>query len=85
MTEAVKKVIKYCFNELDLDFLLCSHYIRNHRSMRVQEKCGFTHYRKLISTTQYGTEEPSYLNLLVNPNKNIKFCFSHPETLIIEK
>ncbi len=28
------------------------------------------------------TEEQSILNLLIHPNKKIKFQFSHPETLI---
>ena len=84
MTEAVKAVISYCFDELDLDFLLCGHYFKNHRSMRVQEKCGFVHYRRLLFDTKLGTKEPGYLNLLVNPKKNIEFVFSHPETLVID-
>ena len=32
--------------------------------------------------TRLGTIEPSVLNLLVNPRKNISFVFAHPETLI---
>lgn len=85
MTEAVKAVINYCFNTLDFDFLLCGHFFKNHRSMRVQEKCGFTHYRQLVFDTKLGIKEPGYLNLLVNPKKDIKFEFSHPETLVIGK
>ena len=85
MTEAVKAVISYCFDELNLDFLLCGHYFKNHRSMRVQEKCGFVHYRQLTFDTKLGTKEPGYLNLLVNPKKNIEFVFSHPETLVIDQ
>ena len=85
MTEAVKAVIDYCFNVLDFDFLLCGHYFKNHRSMRVQEKCGFIHYRQLVFDTKLGTQEPGYLNILVNPKKNIVFEFSHPETLIFDK
>ena len=85
MTEAVKAVISYCFDELDLDFLLCGHYFKNHRSMRVQEKCGFVHYRRLVFDTKLDTKEPGYLNLLVNPKKNIEFVFSHPETLVIDQ
>lgn len=41
MTEAVKRVIKYLFEEVKLDFILCAHMIGNTRSMRVQQKCGF--------------------------------------------
>lgn len=83
MPEAVKKVIDYCFDVLDFDFLLCGHYDKNLRSKRVQEKCGFKSYRRLVFDTQLGTHEPGPLNILVNPKKNIKFNYSHPETLVI--
>lgn len=82
MTEAVKAVITYLFNEENLDFLLCGYYDFNLPSKRVQEKCGFKPYRALISETKLGTKEPTTLNLLTNPNKNVTFTFSHPETLI---
>lgn len=85
MTEAVKAVITYLFNEEDLDFLLCGYYNFNLPSKRVQEKCGFKPYRALISETKLGTKEPTTLNLLTNPNKNVTFTFSHPETLIYGK
>ena len=85
MPEAVKAVIKYLFKEKDLDFLTCGYYDFNSQSKRVQEKCGFKPYRKLIMDTRLGTKEPGILNLLINPNKNIKFKFSHPETLIYEE
>jgi ribosomal-protein-alanine N-acetyltransferase len=82
MPEAVKAVIDYLFNALNLDFLTCGYYDFNTQSKRVQEKCGFKPYRKLVMDTRMGTKEPGVLNLLINPNKNIKFTFSHPETLI---
>ncbi len=84
MPEAVKAVIDYLFNELDLDFLTCGYYDFNSQSRRVQEKCGFKPYRKLVMETRLGTKELGVLNLLINPNKEIKFEFSHPETLIYE-
>lgn len=84
MPEAVKAVINYLFNELNLDFLTCGYYVFNNQSKRVQEKCGFKPYRKLVIETKLGTKEKSILNLLLNPNKNIKLVFSHPETLIYE-
>lgn len=85
MTEAVKKVIDYCFQKLDYDFLLCGHFDWNDRSRRVIEKCGFKPYRKLVFDTKLdGKEEPGILYLLKNPNKDIKFEFSHPETLIYQ-
>ena len=41
MPEAVKAVIDYLFNELNLDFLTCGYYDFNIQSKRVQEKVGF--------------------------------------------
>lgn len=82
MPEAVGAVIDYLFNGIDLDFLTCGYYDFNSQSRRVQEKCGFKPYRKLVMETRLGTKEPGVLNLLINPKKHIKFEFSHPETLI---
>ena len=73
MPEAVKTVMNYLFNELDFDFLLCGHYDFNEQSKRVQEKCGFKPYRKLVMDTRMGTKEPGVLNLAINPNKKIVF------------
>lgn len=84
MPEAVKALIDYLFNKCNYDFLLSGHFDFNDRSKRVQEKCGFKPYRKLIFDTSMGIEQPGVEMLLINPNKNIKFNFSHPETLIWE-
>ena len=84
MPEAVSAVIRYLFDDLHFDFLLCGYYDFNKQSKRVQEKCGFKPYRKLVMDTRMGTAEPGVLNLLINPNKNITFVFSHPETLIYQ-
>ncbi len=84
MPEAVKAVIDYLFNDINLDFLTCGYYEFNVQSKRVQEKCGFKPYRKLLMETRLGTKEQGVLNLLTNYNKNIKLVFSHPETLIWE-
>lgn len=85
MPEALKEVINYCFNDLNYDFLLSGHFDFNHRSCRVQEKCGFVPYRKIDFDTKLGKEEPGVLMLLKNPNKDIKFVYSYPETLIIKE
>ena len=82
MPEAVQAVINFMFDEIDLDFLLCGYYDKTSQSKRVQEKCGFKPYRRLVFGTRIETREPGVLNLLINPAKNIKFNFSHPETLI---
>lgn len=41
--EAVNELIRYSFEELDLDLVWCGHYDYNHNSRRVNEKCGFKH------------------------------------------
>ncbi len=41
MTEAVKRIIKYAFEEINIDLLSVFHYPQNFRSKRVIEKCGF--------------------------------------------
>ena len=82
MPEAVKAVIDYLFDECGMDFLLCGHFDFNRQSARVQEKCGFRPYRKLVMDTAMGTKEPGELSLMTNPRKDIVLKFSHPETLI---
>lgn len=84
MPEAVKAVIDYLFNVKNIDFLTCGYYEFNNQSRKVQEKCGFKPYRKLMMDTRLGTKEQGVLNLLVNPHKNINLIFSHPETLIYD-
>lgn len=85
MPEAVNAVIDYLFGEVGLDFLTCGYYNFNARSKRVQEKCGFMPYRALTMDTRLGTKEKGTLNLLLNPNKNVRLEFSHPETLIYKR
>ena len=85
MPEAVKAVMDYLFDKLDFDFLLCGYYNFNLQSKKVQEKCGFKPYRALTMETRVGTKEKGTLNLIINPKKNIKFNFSHLETLIWEE
>lgn len=85
MKEAVKYVINYLFDECNLDFIICGYYLFNNQSKRVQEKCGFKPYRSLMMDTKIGTKEKGILNLLLNPKKNIKLNFSHPETLIYKQ
>ena len=85
MPEAVNAVIDYLFNALDMDFLTCGYYDYNTQSKRVQEKCGFKPYRKLVMDTRLGAKELGTLNLLIHPNKKIKFIFSHPEKLIYKE
>lgn len=39
--EAVKRLIRYGFEELHLDLIWCGHFDFNKRSKKVNEKCGF--------------------------------------------
>ena len=71
MPEAVKAVIDHCFKELSFDWLTCGYFIRNSQSRRVVEKCGFRYIKYVIHHTRYGTEEPSKLYILENPEKLI--------------
>ena len=66
MPEAVKAVINYCFNDLKLDFLACGHFVDNDQSRRVQEKCGFKHYKLIKYETRYGLTKDCWLSILEN-------------------
>ena len=67
--EAVKAVIDYCFKELDFDWLTCGHFVRNDRSRRVVEKCGFQYVKDIIHETRFGTKEPTKLYILNNQER----------------
>lgn len=43
MPEAVNRVINYLFEEVKLDFIVCTNFKGNYQSQRVKEKCGFTY------------------------------------------
>ena len=64
MPEAVKKVIGYLFNDCNLDFITCSHFIDNNQSKRVQEKCGFKFFKKVILSTQMHEDKEGNLNII---------------------
>ena len=64
MPEAVSAVIEYLFEAVKLDFIVCGHFTDNLQSMRVQEKCGFKHYKLEKYTTCYGEIKDSWLSIL---------------------
>ena len=70
MPEAVRRIIRYLFDEVGLDFLACGHYVENERSKRVQEKCGFRHYRLVKTETSYGKERDCWLSVLDRASGN---------------
>lgn len=48
MPEAVRRVIRHCFDDLHMDFLLCGHFNENRQSRRVIEKCGFSYWKDIV-------------------------------------
>lgn len=42
--EAVREVVRYGFEELNLERIWCGYYDGNEKSKRVQEKCGFKYH-----------------------------------------
>lgn len=64
MTEALKEVIRWLFEEIRLDAIFCGHFLWNKRSQRVQEKCGFVHYSFGKRETRLGTIEDDEVNIL---------------------
>lgn len=68
MPEAVRAVVKYCFDILGYDFLLCAHFVRNHQSRRVIEKSGFRFVKDIEHETRFETIEPTKLYVLYHPD-----------------
>lgn len=64
MPEAVRAVIKYLFEEINLDIIVCGHFLWNKQSQRVQEKCGFKHYSYGEYKAQYNTVEQDELTII---------------------
>ena len=50
-------MIDYLFHDCNLDFITCSYFIDNNQSKRVQEKCGFKFFKKVILPTQMQEEK----------------------------
>ena len=66
MTEAVSKVIEYCFKILKLNYLVATYFNYNIESKKVLEKLNFKFYKDIIIETRYNTKEESTLMLLIN-------------------
>ncbi len=64
MPEAVKRVLRFCFDQLYLDAVTVGHFTDNSQSRRVIEKCGFTLCQKAQYASQYDLppqEEMQYI------------------------
>ena len=64
MPEAVNAAIKYLFEDVKLDFIVCGHFIENAQSQRVQEKCGFKHLKLTKYETRYGAIKDAWISIL---------------------
>ena len=71
MPEAVMSVIKYLFETVGLDFIVCGHFVENYQSQRAQEKCGFKHYKLVKYTTRSGAVKDCWLSILPNPKSKL--------------
>ncbi|MCH5156824.1 MAG: GNAT family N-acetyltransferase [Clostridiales bacterium] len=72
MPEAVQAVVKYLFEQVRVDFIACGHFTDNHQSMRVQEKCGFVHYKLVKYETHYGQVKDCWISVIERATFNSK-------------
>ena len=63
--EAVQRLLKRCFVELDVKRVWCGHYDGNIKSRRVMEKCGFKyHHTEEGKTSPLGDIRTEHFTLL---------------------
>lgn len=60
MPEALNAVIKYLFETLKVNLIICSYFNDNQQSKRVLEKCGFNQYKPIKLDTRYGVVKDSW-------------------------
>ena len=69
MKEAIDLVIDYLFKDLQIDFILASHFLDNQQSARVLNKCGFKVLNKEILAADRVINKNLLNYILVNPLK----------------
>ena len=74
MPEATNAVIRFLFDEVGLDFITVGHFLRNDRSRRVIEKCGFRYVKNAPYETRYDTVETSMEYILTKEEWRAKRC-----------
>ena len=60
MTEAVKALMKYAFEDLGLDYISAGYFRGNYKSRWFQQKLGFTYYGSHIVKLAMGNFEPTH-------------------------
>ncbi|MDD3401098.1 MAG: GNAT family N-acetyltransferase [Eubacteriales bacterium] len=83
MTEAVREVMRFAFDELDMQILTLEHFSGNQRSRRVILKCGFifegihkNHHRfddKMIDLWTYSITKDEWLGMGTRRAPNYRF------------
>jgi ribosomal-protein-alanine N-acetyltransferase len=66
MPEAVNGVLRWLFDEMNLDFVVISHYDWNRQSERVIRKCGGKPVKTMVRDTRMGTRENVVNHLIYN-------------------
>lgn len=85
MTEAVKAVMEYAFEEENYDILTVYHYVGNKKSKRVIEKCGFKYEGKLrFASRLYNGEVVDDLCYSLSKNEYLEIK-SYREKIFIYK
>ncbi len=64
MPEACKELLRYGFSNKGLSRIWCAHHTENHKSARVQEKCGFTFHHELAD--HYSSQLDKHFDSIVN-------------------
>ncbi len=68
MTEAVTRILDYCFNEMKLKEIYVSHFMNNHKSERVIIKQGFKYLKDIDFKTMDFGDIKSKLYVLTKEN-----------------
>lgn len=71
MPEALSRLCDHCFGELGYDFITAGHFLRNQRSERAIEKCGFQLLFEAEHTLPTGVKEMIRTYIRYNPRKEI--------------
>lgn len=82
MPEGLKEVINYAFQEEEMEVLLCDHFIHNHQSKRVIEKCRFKSFMKTEEKIYYRLEKNLILDYKSATGEDIEIIFEMNQKLI---
>ncbi|WP_297813034.1 GNAT family N-acetyltransferase [uncultured Finegoldia sp.] len=66
MTDVVKCFVNHLINDLDYDYISCSCFVDNKRSLRVIEKSGFKFFAEHFFVNYDGNKKPCYYYYIEN-------------------